>query len=168
MGLSENSVLEMLSESEKAVFHYIKEEAQKGNSRIQESMRRIGEKLDLSEATVHRAVRKLRKQGVIGIVPSIEKAESNVLVYFGVPDPDKQAQDIFKMISQLSSNANRFETMLESKNQEIEQLKRDKAALYDEIAGLKERLKLGNIEESKVISSQPLGDGTVAYIIQTK
>ena len=171
--LAEEQVLEMLSKSEITVYEYIKQESQKRRGSIKESMKQIGDKLGLSEATVHRAIRKLRKQGVIAIVPSMEKAESNEIVYYGIPDPEKQVHDIFKMIGELSSSANRFEAILKSKDEQIERLELEKELLYQRINQLEIELKkvkagkLLGLDESKIISVQPLDDGTVAYIIKT-
>jgi DNA-binding Lrp family transcriptional regulator len=172
MTLTEDKIMEMLSKSEVVVYEYIKSECSRNNGSLKQSMDKIGEHLSLSEATVHRAVRKLRKQGIIGIVPSMEKAESNEIVYYGIPDPDKQVHDIFKMIGELSNNANRFEMILKAKEQQIEQLMRDKELLYERIDQVEAEnkqllmLKTG-FDASKIVSSQPLDDGTIAYIIKT-
>jgi len=171
--LTEEQVLEILSQSEIQVYQYIKEQTERKEGPIREPMKQIGEKLGLSEATVHRAVKKLRKQGVIGIVPSVEKSESNEIVYYGIPDPDKQVHEIFKMIDELSSSANRFETILKTKEAQIEQLKRDKELLYQKIDQLEEELRKAHaaqagLDPRKIVVSQPLDDGTVAYIVKTK
>lgn len=170
MLMTEEKILEMLSKSENTVYEYIKSQCDNGNKALKESMKNIGDKLGLSEATVHRAVRKLRKQGIIGIVPSMEKAESNEILYYGIPDPDKQVGDIFKMIGELSSSANRFETILKTKNQAIETLTLEKQTLYRQIDQLKVELKkarAAGFNKNDIISSQPLDDGTTAYIVKT-
>ena len=169
MLMTEEKILEMLSKSENTVYEYIKDQCRNGDT-LKESMKNIGDKLGLSEATVHRAVRKLRKQGIIGIVPSMEKAESNEILYYGIPDPDKQVGDIFKMIGELSSSANRFETILKTKNQTIETLTLEKQTLYRQIDQLKVELKKARAAEfnkDNIVSSQPLDDGTTAYIVKT-
>lgn len=165
--LTEKSVIELLSNSEVTVYHYIKEKCESNDGALKQSMSAIGKSLGVSEATVHRAVRKLKKQGVIGIVPSSEKAESNEIIYYGLPDADKQVGDIFKMIGELSSSANRFEAILKTKDDIIDQLKRDKEDLYEKIDFLEQQAKNGSgFDQSKIISSQPLGDGTTAYIVK--
>lgn len=169
MLMTEEKILEMLSKSENTVYEYIKDQCRNGDT-LKESMKNIGDKLGLSEATVHRAVRKLRKQGIIGIVPSMEKAESNEILYYGIPDPDKQVGDIFKMIGELSSSANRFETILKTKNQTIETLTLEKQTLYRQIDQLKVELKkarAAGFNKDNIVSSQPLDDGTTAYIVKT-
>ncbi|MEB2276970.1 winged helix-turn-helix transcriptional regulator [Bacillus sp. ILBB4] len=167
MMMTEQNVLEMLSKSEAHVYTYIKEESQKHGGAIKESMKQIGERLGSSEATVHRAISKLRKQGIIGIVPSMDKAESNEIVYYGIPDPKQQVGDIFKMISELNSSKNRFEAILESKDQQLEQQAREKELLYTRIGELEEKLKaLQQFDKGEVISSRDLGNGTTAYIIK--
>jgi DNA-binding Lrp family transcriptional regulator len=170
--LTEEKMLEILSKSETTVYSYIKQECEKAGN-LKKSMKDIGDVLDLSEATVHRAVRKLRKQGVIGIIPSMEKAESNEIVYYGIPDADQQVNEIFQMIGTLNANANRFESILKAKDIENDQLKRDKELLYERIDQLELELKAAReqnsgFDMSKVISSQPLDDGTTAYIVKTK
>lgn len=170
--LTEDKILEMLSKSERTVYEFIKTETELHDGSIKESMKDIGNRLGLSEATVHRAVRKLRKQGIIGIVPSMEKAESNEIIYYGLPNPDKQVNDIFKMIGELNSSANRFEAILQSKDQQIEQLHREKDMLYQRIDQLQLELKQKELAEktglhsNKIISSQKLDDGTTAYIVK--
>lgn len=165
--MTEENVLEMLSKSEAHVYTYIKEESQKHGGTIKESMKQIGERLGSSEATVHRAISKLRKQGIIGIVPSMDKAESNEIVYYGLPDPQQQVGDIFKMINELNSSANRFEAILESKDKQLQQQARDKDLLYARIGELEEQIKaLQQFSQGEVISSRNLGDGTTAYIIK--
>jgi DNA-binding PadR family transcriptional regulator len=167
MTMTEKSILEMLSKSEITVYEYIKKQSELLKGSLRESMATIGENISLSEATVHRAIRKLRKEGVIGIVSSMEKAEPNEIVYFGIPDPDKQVGDIFTMIQELSSSAKRFETILLAKDRQIEQLKRDKELLYEHIDRLELELKKSRpFEPSQLISTQPLDDGTTAYIVR--
>lgn len=174
MMLNEQRVLETLSKSEVAVYDYLKEESSKRGGSVKESMKYIGEILQTSEATVHRAIRKLRKQGIIGIVPSMEKAESNEIIFYGIPDEKEQVNDIFKMVGQLSSNVNRFEEILKGKERKIEQLNREKELLYEEIDKLRMELKQKeqthaySFEFGDIISSQELDDGTTAYIIQNK
>ncbi len=170
MSLGEDSILEMLSKSELIVYDYIKRKSESGDS-IKESMKQIGDTLGVSEATVHRAIRKLRKQGIIGIIPSVEKAESNEIIFYGIPDPDQQVSDIFSMIGELNSSANRFEAVLKVKDQKIEQLTREKEMLIKRIDELEANLskviaQKSGIDESKIISSQPLNDGTTAYIVK--
>lgn len=178
--LTEEKVIEMLSKSEVMIYEYIKKQAEANGGSMKESMKDIGKDSMgdgrvLSEATVHRAIRKLRKQGIIGIVPSVEKAEANEIVYFGVPEPDKQATDIFKMIGELSSSANRFEAILKAKETENDQLMRDKEILYERIDQLE--MKLKQVQESddvivfsktQIVSSQLLEDGITAYIVKTE
>lgn len=171
MVLTEETILEMLSKSEATVYEYIKERAIANGDSLKQSMKDIGDELSLSEATVHRSIRKLRKQGIIGIVPSMEKAESNEIIYYGAPDPDKQVSEIFQMIGELSSSANRFETILQSKDQRIDSLMRDQDLLYERIDQLelelsKSRAENSGLDMDSIISSQPLGDGTTAYIIK--
>lgn len=168
---TEEDILELLSKSERTVYMYIKEKAEKGVRIIKESMKEIGDKLGVSEATVHRSLRKLRKQGVIGIIPSAEKSESNEIVYYGIPDPLKQAHDIFEMIHQLNLNAKRFEEILKMKDNKISQLMRDKETLYARIDELEQELALLRAQSKgfdgyNIVSSQPLDDGTIAVILR--
>ncbi len=170
MSLTEDSILEMLSKSELIVYNYIKKKSQNGDS-IKESMKQIGDTLDVSEATVHRAIRKLRKQGVIGIIPSVEKFESNEIIFYGVPDPKEQISEIFSMIGELSSSADRFEAVLKTKDESIDKLTRENEVLQERIEELEAKLagviaQNAGIDESKIISSQPLSDGTTAYIVK--
>jgi DNA-binding MurR/RpiR family transcriptional regulator len=172
MIMTENQLAEMLSKSENTVYQYIKEKSELNNGSLKESMAQMGENLDVSEATVHRAIRKLRKEGIIGVVPSVEKAESNEIVYYGIPDAEKQVGDIFKMIGELSSSSNRFQAILKNKDQAIEQLQRDKERLYETIDKLERQLKdaesaKSGFDQSRILSSKKLDDGTTAYIVKT-
>lgn len=165
--MTEKTILEMLSKGEVSVYEYIKLQCQSDGGSLKKSMADIGHELDLSEATVHRAVRKLRKQGIIGVISSMEKAEPNEIVYYGIPDPDKQVGDIFTMIQELSTSAKRFETILEAKDRTIDQLKRDKELLYEQIDRLEMEIKRGAPwSKDRIISSQSLEDGTTAYIVR--
>lgn len=171
MMLTEEKVTELLSKSENEVYEYIKRASQSQGGKLKESMKDIGGHLSLSEATVHRAIRKLRKNGVIGIVPSMEKAESNEIVYYGIPDPHQQLTDMFKMIGELSSSSNRFQSVLQAKETENEQLMRDKEMLYERIDQLEMELRQLRAEKTgfdkeRIISSQSLDDGTTAYIVK--
>jgi DNA-binding MurR/RpiR family transcriptional regulator len=165
--LTEKNVLDKLSKSELSVYEYIKEQCQANGGTLKESMSDIGSKVDSSEATVHRAVSKLRKDGVIGIESSMEKAEPNTIIYFGVPDPMKEVGNIFGMIQELSANAKRFEAILMAKDREIEQHRRDKDLLYEQIDRLEQELRNpAPFDTARILSSQSLDDGTTAYIIR--
>lgn len=175
---------QLLSKGEQTVYEYIRTQAQERGS-IKESMSVMADKLGTSEATVHRAIRKLYKEGIIGIVPSKEKAESNEILFYGFPDEEQQVDEILEMVTRLNMNVNRFQTILAKKDQELEQLKRDKKAAYKQIDDLREQLKQldqtittqqqtietlqtgGELfSQGKVVSSTPLGDGKFALIVQ--
>lgn len=164
---TEQSILGTLSKSELSVYEYIKGNCQSNDGTLKESMADIGSKVDVSEATVHRAVSKLRKQGVIGIESSMEKAEPNKIIYFGIPDPEKEVGDFFSMIQEISANANRFKAILEAKEREIRQHQMDKDRLYEMIDRYEQELRQQTpFDPARILSSQSLEDGTTAYIVR--
>ena len=112
--MTDNTFLQQLSKSEIMVFEYIKEQTKEGHN-LKSSMKKIGEQLNVSEATVHRAIRKLRQNEIIGIVPSQEKAESNEIIFYGLPDSEKEADEIFDMVSSLNCRVSRFKALIEKK-----------------------------------------------------
>ncbi|ACK98733.1 MULTISPECIES: helix-turn-helix domain-containing protein [Bacillus] len=167
-----DEVLSMLTENEKKIFNYIKATAGKQGGSVKASMSKMGEATGLSEATAHRAIKKLRKLGIIGIVPSLEKAESNEIVYYGSSvDESQQIMDIMKQAGQLTSGLNRLESVLKGKEESLEKVQREKAQLEQQIEKLQKELaavraQQSGIDSNKIISSQPLGDGTTAYIVK--
>lgn len=167
--LTEQSILEELSKSERLVYYYIKEKASQNDNQIQESMDSIGDAVGVSEATVHRTIRKLKKEGVIGILPTPEKSDANIIKFFGIPDPKKQVTEIFDMISSLNLNAKRFENILEQKDQEIEKLKQEIDTLYKEIEKYKKMLASSSnisFDGGEVVKSEPLGNNLYALIVK--
>lgn len=165
--MTEKSLLEMLSKSEQTVYKYIKEQCELLGGSLKEPFSSIGKRLDMSQATVHRAVKKLRQQGIIGVVSSEDKTEANEIIFYGIPAPDKQVGDIFSMIQQLSDSAKRFEKILESKDMTISALKRDKELLYERIDRLEVDARRGApFDPDRIVSSQSLEDGTTAYIVR--
>ncbi|CUB54071.1 LexA repressor [Bacillus subtilis] len=170
--MNHDEVLSMLTENEKKIFNYIKETASEQGGSVKASMSKMGEATGLSEATAHRAVKKLRKLGIIGIVPSLEKAESNEIVYYGSSvDESQQIMDIMKQAGQLTSGLNRLESVLKTKEESLEKIQREKAELEQKVQALQQELatvraQQSGIDSSKIISSQSLGDGTTAYIVK--
>ncbi|KAF2421623.1 hypothetical protein B6K89_20725 [Bacillus subtilis] len=172
MMFTEEKVLASLSENEKRVYNYIKTKAENdANKTLKESMRKISGQLGISEATVHRAVQKLRSNGVIQIVPSREKTESNEIVFYGFPAPEEQVGDIFKMVGSLNSGIQRFETILNNVTKENERLLKENEELNELVGQLKAELNKApaaqaGIDTTKIIQTQPLKDGTIAYIVK--
>lgn len=141
MGREQTLLLE-LTKSELMVYEYLKERAgTTGDNKILESNRDIGSKIDLSEATVHRALRKLKKLGVISIIPSEGRAQPNTIVFHGIPDETEEIDDIFNMVSQLNSSVNRFQHVLSAKNNEIMKLQNELHEAYERIQQLQEMLE---------------------------
>lgn len=124
--------LEQLSKSEKKVHDYIYEKT-KETGRMSESMSAIGKAIGVSEATVHRSVRQLRKTGVIGIIPSQEKTESNEIIYYGEPDEEKQVQEIIDLAAQLNSDISRFEQLLNVKDETIKSMEKERELLIKQL-----------------------------------
>lgn len=172
MMFTEEKVLASLSENEEKVYNYIKTKAESNaDNSLKESMRKISGQLGISEATVHRAVQKLRTNGVIEIVPSREKTESNEIVFYGIPEPEEQVGDIFKMAGLLNSGVKRFETILQNLTEENKRLGNENKELHERISQLQAELKKApaaqaGIDTTKIIQTQPLKDGTIVYIVK--
>ena len=180
----EQALLLELTKSELAVYEYLKERAEAtGNNEITESNRDIGSKINLSEATVHRALRKLKKLGVIGIIPSEGRAQSNTIVFHGIPDESEEIDDIFSMVSQLNSSVNRFQHILTSKNNEIMKLQNELHETYERMQELQEMLEKSHeviqmlqqlasekghdvLSNARIEDIQEREDGTIALIIR--
>ncbi len=167
----ELSFIRDLSKTEKTIHKYLQEESENGKVKVRESMSDIGKKLGFSEATIYRSIRKLTKLGVIGIVPSMGKAKSNEIIYYGQPDEEKQVEDIFNLASDLSNGVRRFETLMESKDNTIRALERELKHMSEESEKLKEELhKCNKLNEglkeilkeyeqgNKIFSEMSIGD----------
>lgn len=135
------SFLSRLNKSERLVHDYIKKTCEASNGRMSESMNDIGKKLDLSEATVYRAIRKITRMGIIGIVPSTGKAKSNEIIYYGEPNEEEQVKEIFNLASDLTSNIKRFEALLQQKDNQINSLEKENKLLNDQVQKLEKQLK---------------------------
>jgi len=193
-------ISQLLSQGEQLVYRYLKEESKKGT--IRESMKDmaqnilhryydeipsrnkgIEEEKTFSEATVHRAIRKMYAEGILVIVPSKEKSESNEIIFYGIPDEDTQVNEIINLGEKLAQSLSRMQRILLRKDQEIEQVKREREQLYmqlDELRREKENLLKKNqmlnklLQEhlsgadisGKIIETETLPDGTIAIILQ--
>ncbi|WP_218154805.1 hypothetical protein [Paenibacillus sp. UNC496MF] len=194
-----------LSKGEQLVYTFLKEESQQHEGAIvqisMDQMRhmileRYGELIvprkrangpaerTFSEATVHRAITKLQQAGVIGIRPSVDKAEANAIKFFGIPDPWEQVEQFIELSSNLQMAAQQFKSILESKDREIQQLQRERAQLFRELDELSDATRRANelndqlqqtmrqmhegksspFDESMIIAVADLEDGTTAYI----
>jgi len=138
-----------------------------------------------SEATVHRAVRKLLLEGVISIIPSNEKTESNMIVFYGLPDETNIIEDLASLAEELNLQMHRFRAVMSRKNRELELLRRDRQHLYDEVDGLvKNYEELSNSNKTlndllhssspndeylrmgKIVTATKLEDGSIALILK--
>lgn len=133
----------LLSENEQAVFDYIKKETDAGKKLLKEPMKAIGRKIGSSEATVHRAVTKLLSRGVIGIISSSDKSESNAIQYFGDYDTIGvlKEEPFFDMIMELKQRADRFKSIVETYATQYEATSRVNEELMKEVEDLKKELK---------------------------
>lgn len=166
----------LLSKSEKKVYDYIKERTQEGKATLKESMKTIGLNVGFSEATVHRAVKKLVSHGVIGITSDTDKSESNAIQFFGEPAPidELTEEPFFDVIKGLNDRAERFKNIIES-------YQRQYHAISLENDQLKEQLRSeGKIAESiieyegyrirseDIIGLTDINEELVAFIIKKK
>lgn len=202
MNQEEYFIKNYLSNSERLVYLYLKEVSSDGGP-IKQSMKQIARGIldkyrehivtraskddevqlekTFSEATVHRAVRKLLLEGVITVIPSVEKSESNMIVFYGLPYETDIIEDLVSLAEELNLQMHRFRAVLNRKNRELELLRRDRQHLYDEVDGLvklsssnktindllrsstsnDEYLRMGNI-----VTATKLEDGSIALILK--
>lgn len=206
MNQEEYFIKQYLSNSERLVYLYLKEVSSDGGP-IKQSMKQIARgildkyqeqivsrssKCDeiqlektFSEATVHRAVRKLLLEGVISVIPSAEKSESNMIVFYGLPDETDIFEDLVSLAEELNLQMHRLRAVLNRKNRELELLRRDRQCLYDEIDGLRrdyeaiidskkslnKRIQKSPsdnhyLRNGEILSATSLTDGTIGLIIQ--
>lgn len=164
------NLFENLTEKEKLMYRYIEDETDQGKIQLEQSYDQIGEALNISGATVHRAIHKLRKLGILGVIPSTNKYESNKLNFYGIPNEEEQIDDIIQMVKTLNLNAERFQSVLHSKDEEITALRKENDDIFERHQLLLEEMdilrKAVKFDPEKIISSQALGDGTIAYLVK--
>lgn len=208
--MSENYIENLLSKGEQLVYEYIKEQTKESGS-MKESMDSIAESIleryadriserrvsvagggskggnkTFSVASVHRAITKLRKEGIVQVNHSNDNSSPNEITFYGLPDEDQQVSKILEMAGQLNMGIQRFETVLTNKDKAIHQLKLEKKQLYKELDGKNEEIRRANelikslqedlnkaiggnnpFAEGSIIGTTDLGDNTKAYIIRT-
>lgn len=75
MNLTQNS------QTIKTILRYIKYTSQSGI--LKKSMMNIAKETGLSNATIHRSIKKLEEDGMIQVIPSRHKKRPNTIVYLG-------------------------------------------------------------------------------------
>lgn len=129
-----SSILELLNDSERTVYEYIKTSTREGEVPLQESMKSIGRNTGFSEATVHRTISKLLKKGIVGISSHSNKSESNEIIYYGELDVEKASEDpIFDMIVQINQRSDRFKNILDTVIKERDEYKEENEKLREKI-----------------------------------
>lgn len=186
--MTTENFLNNLSKSEQKVHDYILEKTNaSGTGRMSESMSTIASAIGVSEATVHRAIRQLRKSGIIGIIPAQEKTESNEIIYYGEPDEEQQVKDIMNLASQLNSDIDRFQALMEAKDRTIRSMENERSIMMDQIKKQQKELdtykelveKMTQIVQSyesenpvftknRIVGFTDLGDGNSALIFKEK
>lgn len=206
MNQEEYFIKHYLSNSEGLVYLYLKEVSSKGGP-IKQSMKQIAmdilekyhqqivsrsSKCDeaqlektFSEATVHRAVRKLLLEGIINVIPCVEKSESNIIIFYGLPEEMDIIEELVCLAEELNQQMHRFRAVLNRKNREMELLRRDRQHLFDEIDELMKsyedlcnsnktlndllRSISSNCEyfrSGDIVTATKLEDGTIALILK--
>jgi predicted transcriptional regulator len=170
--ISMDRMAELISEKYKDLIPLRKKKAANG-SQVEER--------SFSEATVHRAVQKLKKEGIIVVRPSENKDEPNEILFYGLPNEEQQVDDLLTMASQLNASLQRFHEILSKKDNEIETLKRERKTMFQDLDGMRERIQqltelnqnlqkqIGGSNpfgEGELIHVEDLGDGTTAYIVK--
>ncbi|QHW35748.1 iron-containing alcohol dehydrogenase (plasmid) [Paenibacillus rhizovicinus] len=204
MNKEELIIGQLLSQAEQLVYRFLKEESLHGTIKL--SMKEMAKQIlhryndeiqgrpnpttgetekTLSEATVHRAIRKMTKEGIVGVLASQEKSESNEIIFYGLPDEERQVDELMDLGQKLSLSLSRFQSLLARKDQELEQVKRERQGLFKEIDAVKAaNAQLTNTNtmlnqmlqeylaghevfgQGKIIEAEKLPDGTIAVILQ--
>ncbi|WP_067923929.1 hypothetical protein [Alicyclobacillus shizuokensis] len=179
---SESVILELLSAGEQKVYEFLKR-----HKRLKMSMEDIGKAIGeetgekVSEATVHRAVRKLYKEGIIGIIASKEKADPNEIIYYGIPDAEQEVNHIIDMVNMLNQHTSRFQQILAKKEQEVERLRLELEAakaresmsatepwIQSFVQSMQEMVKgeFEHVQNLAIESAHKLEDGRIAVILR--
>jgi DNA-binding PadR family transcriptional regulator len=204
----ESFIEKLLTKGEYLVYQYIKEEAEKHGS-VKQSLsdmanaileryydliptrkRKLAdgsevEEKGMSEGTVHRAIQKLKREGLIVVRPSEDKIEPNEIFFYGLPDEEEQVADLVEMATKLHLSVTRFQAILSSKEAEIEKLKASADQLYSElniknevirrqeelIAQLQKEIQQLASEDSPLkkgvlIGTKELGHDTIAFLVK--
>lgn len=159
--MDERTLMEDLTKNEKKIYFYLKEKNEKS---IKESFEFIQSQTETSSPTVHRAIKKLQSLGIISVVPSSKRSTPNEIIFHGMPDEEQEVDDIFKMVSFLNTNVNRFKTIIDQKTHEIEELQEQIQLLKKENEFLKE--KDNNFNE-KLVRIVDIDEQTKAYVVKT-
>lgn len=135
-------MLDFLSNSEKLVYAYIQKKSEDGPIRepyTQIAHRILQEYADsipgrkkqdsseqhklFSEATVQRALKKMEKEGIISIVPSKEKTQTNEIVFHGLADEGEILSQIKSFASKLMQHTARMDFLHDKTKTEIDALR---------------------------------------------
>lgn len=126
---------QQLSASEQKVYDYVKSEAERNGGSFTESMKTMGDKLGVSESTVHRAIRKMSKAGLVSLIPSPEKTKPSEIVYYGDREEDQQEQvdKIFMIASDLNNNMTRLKALMDAKDHVIRTMEEERTKLINQL-----------------------------------
>jgi len=194
--------LQNLTDAERIVFEYIKDQARQFGTIITKSTRDMADEISdlyaekisalkrrkvvngaeehdhsISTATISRALKKLREEGIVSVRASSQKDKPNEIIYLGMPNAEEQVEDIINMAKHLSLSLSRFEAILAKKDKQIREAQSQKRMLMLEIDQLRDQIaELEKINQQlrqndpfnggKLLSVTDLGDGTTAYIVQ--
>jgi len=114
-----------LSRKEFEVFKYIEKACQKNGGKIAESNDDIGEKLNISGATVYRAIAKMKNAGVVAIVAASDKMSPNEIIFYGYKEDDVGMSEVIETANNLSASLTRIQSLLNAKDNKIHDLEKE-------------------------------------------
>jgi hypothetical protein len=83
-----------------------------------------------SEATVHRAIKKMEEHGLLSVIPSKSKIEMNEIVFHGDPDEDQLIKQIRTYAVNITHNVSRLERINQKLKTEKDSLQAELQELY--------------------------------------
>jgi DNA-binding PadR family transcriptional regulator len=142
-------ILDLFSNNEMLVYKYLESQSKHGS--IKQSTKQISNFIkDLyekeipvrkkrsqetyeqmfSEATVHRAIKKMQDAGLITIVPSQSKTEMNEIIFHGNPDDQEIIEKIKTFSTKIVQSVSRLERVNHALKERIETLEQELQSLY--------------------------------------
>ncbi len=186
-------ILDLLSNNEALVFRYLEQESKNGP--IRQSIHTISknilerfadqiparkvkgedrEEKHFSEATVHRAMKKMEENGYLTVVPTAAKTEMNEILFHGEPEEEQiiekikeQATKIVHSVSRLQRTNKNLLDQIAEKESELQSIYQNHQALLQEredfMANLKETMLV--IPKEKIVSTKKNGE-TITIVIR--
>jgi len=174
-----NIILNKLSRNETRLYNYLKDESKDGNRSIIEPLSSIAEKLDLSVATIHRSLNKLKQENILNIITSEDRSSPNEIIFYSFSDQEEKVEDIIELVSNLNHNVKRFYSILKQKDTTINKLKlnlKEAEKIIDNYKAKEEAFKnitdnsinFNALKNAEIIGHIELDDDLEAFVYKKK